>query len=304
MPAPARLAEPPRYALRPLPSADDEGAGVAGPLRVPLGSEGSVHVALAAGRRRLLLLGLLDHGALHGDDDRRDRRGVLERRAGDLRRVDDAGLDHVDPFTLGRVEAARVALGTDPLDDDRALGAGVVGDQAGGRGERVADDLGARGLVALEVEFVEGALRADQRHAAAGDDALLDRGPRRGQRVLDPVLLLLELHLGARADLHDGHAAGELGQALLELLAVPVRVGPLDLGLDLVDAALDLGLLAGALDDGRVVLAHDDLAGVPEHVEPDVLELQPDLLRDDLGAGEGRDVLEHGLAAVTDPGRL
>jgi hypothetical protein len=53
------------------------------------------------------------------------------------------------------------------------------------------------------------------------------------------VLLLLHLRLGGRADLHDGDAAGELGEALLELLAIEVGVGVLDLGLDLVDAALD-----------------------------------------------------------------
>jgi hypothetical protein len=43
--------------------------------------------------------------------------------------------------------------------------------------------------------------------------------------VLDAVLLLLELDLGGRADLDDGHAAGQLGETLLELLAVPVGVG-------------------------------------------------------------------------------
>jgi hypothetical protein len=58
------------------------------------------------------------------------------------------------------------------------------------------------------------------------------------------VLLLLQLHLGGGADLDDGHAAGQLGQALLQLLAVPVAVGVVDLGLDLVDAADDVVVLA------------------------------------------------------------
>jgi hypothetical protein len=57
--------------------------------------------------------------------------------------------------------------------------------------------------------------------------------------VLDAVLLLLELDLGGRADLDDADAAGELGEALLELLAVVVGVGVLDLGLDLGDPTLD-----------------------------------------------------------------
>jgi hypothetical protein len=84
------------------------------------------------------------------------------------------------------------------------------------------------------------------------------------QRVLDAGLLLLHLDLGGRADLDDGDAAGELGEALLELLAVVVGGGLLDLGADLLDAALDVGLLAGAVDDRGVVLVDRDLLGAAE----------------------------------------
>ena len=94
-------------------------------------------------------------------------------------------------------------------------------------------------LVALEVDLVERGLRVQQRHAAAGHDALLDGRLGRLHGVLDAVLLLLELDLGGRADLDHRDAAGQLGQPLLQLLAVVVGVGLLDLGLDLVDAALD-----------------------------------------------------------------
>ena len=80
----------------------------------------------------------------------------------------------------------------------------------------------------------------DQGNAAAGDDAFFDGCPSSRHRVLDAVLLLLELHLGGGADLDDGDTAGQLGEPLLQLLAVPVAVGVLDLGLDLVDAAGDV----------------------------------------------------------------
>ena len=82
--------------------------------------------------------------------------------------------------------------------------------------------------------------------------------------VLDAVLLLFELGLGGGADLDDGHAAGELGQPLLQLLAVEVAGGGLDLGADLLDAALDRGLVAVAFDEGGVVLGRDDAAGAAE----------------------------------------
>src|SRR5213079_2997167 len=96
-----------------------------------------------------------------------------------------------------------------------------------------------RALVILERVLLDGLGRLQQRDAAAGDDALFEGRAGRLEGVLDAVLLLLHLRLGGRADLHDGNAAGELGEALLELLAIEVRVGRLDLRLDLLDAALD-----------------------------------------------------------------
>src|ERR1700733_12405259 len=73
--------------------------------------------------------------------------------------------------------------------------------------------------------------------APTGDDPLLDCGLGVAPRVLDAVLALLQLDLGRRAGLDDGHAARQLGQPLLQLLAVVVGVGVVDLGADLVDPA-------------------------------------------------------------------
>src|SRR5713101_2392284 len=73
--------------------------------------------------------------------------------------------------------------------------------------------------------------------------------------------------------LDHSHAAGQLRQPLLQLLAVVVRGRLLDLGPNLLDAALDFLRLAGALDDRGVVLVEDHLLGLPEVLELDVLEL-------------------------------
>src|SRR5690606_21738177 len=142
------------------------------------------------------------------------------------------------------------------------------------------------------------------RHAIAGHDALFDGGPGRRHRVLDAVLLLLQLHLGGRADLDDDDATGQLGETLLELLTIPVGIGVLDLPLDLLDASLDVGLGAGTVDDGGGVLGDDHLAGPAQHVERDVLELEADLLGDHGATGEDGDVLEHGLAPLAEAGSL
>jgi hypothetical protein len=108
----------------------------------------------------------------------------------------------------------------------------------------------------------------------------------------------------ARTDLDDGDAAGQLGEALLELLAIPVGVGVLDLTLDLGDPAVDVVVRAAALDDGGVVLGDHDLAGRAQEIERGVLELEADGLGDDLTTGEDGHVGQHRLAALAEAGCL
>ncbi len=173
-----------------------------------------------------------------------------------------------------------------------------------GRLERLADDVHADLLVAFQLELVERRDRLEERRAAAGDEAFLDGRAGRREGILDAVLLLLELDLGGRADLDHGDAAGQLGEALLELLAVVVGGRVLDLGLDLGHPGLDLVGLAGAVDDRRVVLGGDDAAGLAEVLEGDRVELAPDLLADDGATGQDRDVAEHLLAPIAEARRL
>ena len=68
-----------------------------------------------------------------------------------------------------------------------------------------------------------------ERGAAAGQNALLDGRAGRVERVLDARLLFFHLDLGRRAHVDLGDAARQLGEALLELLAVVVGRGVLDL---------------------------------------------------------------------------
>src|SRR5207245_9438341 len=93
---------------------------------------------------------------------------------------------------------------------------------------------------------------------------------------------------------------GERARAALRLRTVEVRGGVLDLGLDLVDAALDPVGVAVAVHDRGGVLGDDHAAGAAELRELGVLELEAHLLGYHLAAGEDRDVLEHPLATVTE----
>ncbi len=71
--------------------------------------------------------------------------------------------------------------------------------------------------------------------------------------VFEQGLAFLHLGLGRGADVDLRHAAGQLGQPLLQLLAIVVAVGVLDLAANLLGPAVDRVLLAGAADDRRVV---------------------------------------------------
>ena len=92
-------------------------------------------------------------------------------------------------------------------------------------------------VLVLALQLLDGLLRADQRDAAARNHALFDRRTRGVQRVFDAGLLLFHLDLGRSADLDHGDAAGELRNALLQLLLVVVGGGFLDLLADLTRCA-------------------------------------------------------------------
>ena len=145
---------------------------------------------------------------------------------------------------------------------------------------------------------------AEQGHAAAGHDALGHGRAGGVQGVLDAGLGLLHLGLGRAADADDGHAAGQLGQPLLNFsLSYSLSVC-LDLAAELVDPLLDVGLLAGALM--MVVLSFSTLTclACAELREREVLQLQAEVLADERAAGQHGDVAEHRLAAIAEARRL
>ena len=76
------------------------------------------------------------------------------------------------------------------------------------------------------------------------------------------------------------------------------------LPLDHLDAALDGVRLAGAVDDRGLFLGDLDRLGVTEQLRRDLVEFEAELFGDHRRAGEGRDVLEHLLAAIAEARRL
>ncbi len=149
--------------------------------------------------------------------------------------------------------------------------------------QRLANDLHAGGFVAFEFQIaaaVEGFDGADQRHAAAGDDAFLHRGAGGVQGVLDAGFLFLQFRFGGGADVDLGHAAGQLGQAFLQFLAVVVAGGAFDFAADLFDAALDGLGVAGPFDDRRVVVVDANELGLAELVDLDLVQFDAQVFHD------------------------
>src|SRR5208283_4925080 len=221
---------------------------------------------------------------------------VLQGDPDDFRRIDDARAQHIDILLVLGVVAVGLRLVFENLaDDDRTLDAGVLDDLAGRRLERPQHDVDAGLHVGiLTVELADGGLGAQERNPSARNDAFLDRGFGRIHRVVDAVLLLLDFDLGRAADADHRHAARELGETLLQLLLVIVRGRVLDLRLDLRDTGFDVGPLPGAVDDRGVVLLDAYPLGAAEHLERDVLELDPEVLGDQRAAAEDGDVFKHG----------
>src|SRR5688572_22172008 len=249
----------------------------------------------------LFVLRELGHHRIGGEDERRDRSRVLQRVTGDLGGIENAHRHHVAVLArLGVVAEVALAFGH-LVDDHRGLVTRVAGDLAHRLLERAHDDLHAGRLVfVVGLDLRDRVTGTQQGDTTARNDAFLDGGTGRVQRVFHAGLLLLHLDFGRGADLDHRNTAGELRHALLQLFLVVVAGGFLDLLADRLHARLDGLFLAGAVDDGGVLLAHLDALGAAERLEVGVLELEAQLLGDHGAAGEDRDVLEHGLAAVAE----
>src|SRR5207248_2048927 len=266
----------------------------------------AAHAATPARHRRRRFLRQFGNHGFGRHQQAGDRSGVLQRGPHYFRRIDDALGDHVDILLGLGVKTERLRLVLENLaDHDRAFDPGILGDLAHRSFQRFQHDINAGLHVGiLVVDAADRLLGAQQRDAAARHDAFLHGCAGGVQRVLDAILLLLDLDFGRAANTDHRDAAGKLGEALLQLFAVVVRGALTDLRLDLRHAGFDVLFLAGAVDDRGVLLVDHDLAGAAEHVDRDAFELHAELVGDQLTAGQNRDVLQHRLAAIAEAGCL
>ena len=252
-----------------------------------------------------LLLGQVGDEAFGGQHEAGDGGGVLQSGTGHLGGVHHTGNEEVLVLIGHNVVAHGGSFEVlHLLHDEGSFAAGVGHQLAEGSLHSAVHDGSASGFIAGEVETAHGLLGADEGHTTAGNDTFLHSSTGGVQSVVHAVLLLLHLGFSSSTHLDDGHTAGELGEALLELLAVIVGSGLLNLVTDLGHAGGDIGRLAGAFDDDGGVLGDNHALGKAEHVHIHILELEAEVLGDALTTGKDGDILEHGLAAVAEAGSL
>ena len=94
-------------------------------------------------------------------------------------------------------------------------------------------------------------------------------------------------------------SADQLRQALLELFLVVLGLRILQLPANLVRPRLHGAGLSSAGDNDRVFGGNPDLPGLSEIIKLERFELHAEILEDRLAAGKNRQVLEHGLSALS-----
>ena len=193
-------------------------------------SEGLVSVARRHGGLSFLFAELTD-GGFGRQHQARNRGGILQRRPRHLGRIDNASLDEILVYLGSGVEAVVGLLGgADLLDNDGPLDSGILGDPAERLFQRAAHDPNTGLLVGIfELQLVESFGDPQQANPAPGNDPFLNSSAGGVHGVFDAGFLFLHLGFGCRAHLDDGDAANELGEPLLQLLAIVVGRGVLDL---------------------------------------------------------------------------
>src|ERR1051325_8391877 len=255
---------------------------------------------MAAGRSRFFLLRHFGDQALGRQQQRCDRRRVLQRCARHFLRIDDAGLHEVNVFARGNVVTFVAFAALDFLDDDRAFDARVRGQRAQRRFNRALHDVHANLFVAFELHAFDRAQTTEQSHTAARDDAFFDSRAGRMQGVLNTSFFLLHFGFGRGADVNHSNTTGQFGEAFLQFFAVVIRRGFLDLTANLANAALDFRRLAEAFDDRRVFFVHNNRLGAAKIFARDVFTLNVEIFSDAFAAGEDGNVFEHRFAAIAE----
>lgn len=215
----------------------------------------------AAAAAMAFFLRSLGNHRFGGNQQTRNRSRVLQSRTDNFRRINDTGLDHIGIFAaLSIVTEVGIRAFHQFAGHNRTVNAGVFGNLTDRSLNGLADNVYADSLILIgRRERFQSLVRVKQSYAAAGDNAFLDRGTGCVQSIINAVFLFLYFNFRSAADFDYCHTAGNLGQTFLQLFAVIVRRGFLNLFADLIGTGLDQVLLSVTVDNGGFVLGNFNL---------------------------------------------
>src|SRR5690606_13945906 len=214
-------------------------------------------------------------------------------------------LDHV--AVLAGRSVVTVVTGTllDLVQHHGGFVAGVGDDLAQRSFDGATQDVDTGVLLFVDtLQVNDGCQGANQGHTAARHHAFVNACTGCVQGVFDASLLLFHFDFGGRTDLDHRNTASQLGQTLLQFFLVVVGRGVFDLLADLQHARFDVGLSAGTVDDGGVVLGQNHALGVTQVLQGGAFQAQADFFADPGTAREDRNVLQHGRAAIAAARRI
>ena len=150
----------------------------------------------------------------------------------------------------------------------RAIVAGIGRDLLRRPRERPSDDIDSVRLTLVgDLDLLQRTAGAKQGDAAPRQNAFLDRGPYRMQRIVDAVLALPDLKFASAANPDHRDATRELRDPLSQLFEIEIGRRLVDLRLDFLDARLDLGLIAAPFDERDVAFVDDDFLGPAKQLD-------------------------------------
>ena len=255
---------------------------------------------------RLFLLWNLGDQRFSGQQQAGDAGRILQSSLNYLGRVDHALGNKVGVLATVGIEAFRLALEiAHAVYDHSAFITGIFCDAAERILQYLANDPHASLLVVRQaLETVEGLLGPNQGDATAGNNPFRQSRRSRALGIIQQVLAFLHFGFGCRAHTDLSHATSQLGQPLLQLLAVVITLHRFDFTADLGDPSFDVILLAGSSDHHGLIRGDPQLLDPPQVGQLNAFQVDAAVLENRVGTGQHRDVAQNRLAAVTITGSL
>src|SRR5258708_20540307 len=210
----------------------------------------TAHAAHAAHTSSAFLLWRIGDECIGGEEHTGYTTSILQGRACHLHRINDTCFEHIHVLALEHIKAVPTAPCAYIADRNPSIAPTILSNLAQRLLKRASQDVHARLLVArCTLYLIQCRGCMNQHRATTCYDAFLNSGTCSGKSILYAMLLLFEFYFGCSAHFNHAHATGQLGQSLLQLLAIIVARGLFNQGTHLSHARLNSLFTTSTLHD-------------------------------------------------------